>query len=68
MIKRRERLEQYNEEYRLREQQGLSPPLASANLSSNEEEESDGGDGPSPIGRNRALIATGRRSSHGIGP
>jgi hypothetical protein len=51
----RERLEQYDEEYRLREQQGLSPPLAPANSSSEEEEEeeeeeeSDGG-GPPPRG------------------
>jgi hypothetical protein len=37
----RERLEQYNEEYQLREQRGLSPPLAPAN-SSSEEEDSDG--------------------------
>jgi hypothetical protein len=42
-IRRRERLEQYNEEYRLSEQQGLSPPLAPVNSSSDEEEESDGG-------------------------
>jgi hypothetical protein len=44
-LRRRERLEQYEEEYRLREQQGLSPPLAPANSSSEEEEleESDGG-------------------------
>jgi hypothetical protein len=41
-FRRRDRLEQYNEEYRLREQQGLSPPLAPANSSSDEEEESDG--------------------------
>jgi hypothetical protein len=41
-LKRQERLEQYNEEYRLREQQGLSRPLASANSLSDEEEESDG--------------------------
>jgi hypothetical protein len=40
-IRRRERLEQYNEEYRLQEQQGLSPPPALAN-SSLDEEESDG--------------------------
>jgi hypothetical protein len=40
-IRRWERLEQHNEEYRLREQQGLSPPLAPAN-SSSDEEESDG--------------------------
>jgi hypothetical protein len=39
---RREHLEQYNEEYRLREQQGLSPLLAPVN-SSSDEEESDGG-------------------------
>jgi hypothetical protein len=43
-IRRRERLEQYNEEYQLREQQGLSPPLAPVVSSSEEEEEeSDGG-------------------------
>jgi hypothetical protein len=41
-LKRRERLEQYNEEYRLLEQQGLSPSLALANSSSDDEEESDG--------------------------
>jgi hypothetical protein len=40
-IRRRERLEKYNEEYRPCEQQGLSPPLALAN-SSSDEEESDG--------------------------
>jgi hypothetical protein len=34
-------LEQYNEEYRLLEQQGLSPSLALANSSSDDEEESD---------------------------
>jgi hypothetical protein len=39
-IRWRERLEYYNEEYRLREQQGLSPPPALAN-SSLDEEESD---------------------------
>jgi hypothetical protein len=32
-IKRQERLNQYNKEYRLREQQGLSPPPALANSS-----------------------------------
>jgi hypothetical protein len=48
-LKRWERLEQLDEEYRLREQQRLSPPLVSANSSSEEEEgeeeeeESDGG-------------------------
>jgi hypothetical protein len=41
-IRRRERLEQYNEEYRLQEQQGLSPPPALANSSLDDEEESDG--------------------------
>jgi hypothetical protein len=41
-IRQREHVEQYNEEYRLRESRGLSPPLAPAN-SSSEEEESDGG-------------------------
>jgi hypothetical protein len=40
-IRWRERLEQYNEEYRLREQQGLSPPLDLVNSSSGKEEESD---------------------------
>jgi hypothetical protein len=40
-IRRRERLEQHNEEYRLREQQGLSPPPVLVN-SSSDEEESDG--------------------------
>jgi hypothetical protein len=42
-IGQRERLEQYSEEYRLHDQQGLSPPLVSAYLSSDEEERSDGG-------------------------
>jgi hypothetical protein len=41
-IRRWERLEQYNEEYRLREQWGLSSPLASANSSSEEEEDEEG--------------------------
>jgi hypothetical protein len=41
-IRRRERLEQHNEEYRLREQQGLSPLPVLVNSSSDEEEESDG--------------------------
>jgi hypothetical protein len=41
-LRRREHLEQYNEEYRLHEQQGLSPPPAPANSSSDEEEENDG--------------------------
>jgi hypothetical protein len=40
-IRRQESLEQYNEEYRLQEQQGLSPPSALAN-SSSDKEESDG--------------------------
>jgi hypothetical protein len=44
-LRRQERLEQYNEEYRLREQQGFSPPLALANSSLDEEEGSDGGAG-----------------------
>jgi hypothetical protein len=44
-LRRQERLEQYDEEYRLLEQQGLSPLLALTNSSSSssEEEESDGG-------------------------
>jgi hypothetical protein len=43
-LRRRERLEQYDEEYRPREQQRLSPLLAPVNSSSEEEEEeSDGG-------------------------
>jgi hypothetical protein len=41
-IRQEERLDQYNEEYWLREQQGLSPLPALANSSSHEEE-SDGG-------------------------
>jgi hypothetical protein len=49
-IRRRERLEQYNEEYRLREQQGLSPPLVPADSSSDEEGKVMGG-GPPLIGR-----------------
>jgi hypothetical protein len=42
-LRRRECLEQYNKEYRLCDQQGLSSPLAPANSSSDEEDESDGG-------------------------
>jgi hypothetical protein len=41
-IKRRERLEQHDEEFQLRKQQGLSPLAALVNSSSDEEEESDG--------------------------
>jgi hypothetical protein len=41
-IWRKERLDRYNEEYRLREQQGLSPLTVLANSLSDEEEESDG--------------------------
>jgi hypothetical protein len=40
-LRRRECLEQYNEEYQLPEQQGLSLSLVLANSSSDEEEESD---------------------------
>jgi hypothetical protein len=40
-LRRREHLEQYDEKFRLREQQGLSPPLAPANSSSEEEEEEE---------------------------
>jgi hypothetical protein len=40
-IRRRERLEQYNEEHWLREQQGLSPPPALANSLSDEEESNE---------------------------
>jgi hypothetical protein len=43
-IRRRERLEQRSEEFRLREQRGLSSPATSEYSSSDdEEEESDGG-------------------------
>jgi hypothetical protein len=43
-LQRRERREQYCEEYRLREQQGLSPPgTLEGSSSEEEEEESDGG-------------------------
>jgi hypothetical protein len=42
-IRWRERREQCDEEFRLREQQGLSPPATSEDSSSGEEEESDGG-------------------------
>jgi hypothetical protein len=47
-IRRREGLEQYNEEYRLREQQGLSPSLAPADSSSEEEEEESNGGRAAP--------------------
>jgi hypothetical protein len=65
-IRRWEHLEQYNEEYRLREQWGLSPPLAPANSSLEEEEEegSDGGcaaperwDPPPPSRRAAEVVA-----------
>jgi hypothetical protein len=44
-IRRRERLEKRDEEFRLREQQGLFPPVTSEYSSSEEEEEEecDGG-------------------------
>jgi hypothetical protein len=42
-IWQREHQEQRDEEYRLREQQGLSPPATSEYSSSGEDEESDGG-------------------------
>jgi hypothetical protein len=42
-IRRRERREQRSEEFRLREQQGLSSPVTSEYSSSDEKEESDGG-------------------------
>jgi hypothetical protein len=47
-IRRRERREQRDKEYRLHEQQGLSPPMISEYSSSGEgeEEESDGGQAP----------------------
>jgi hypothetical protein len=50
-IQRRERRERQSEEYRLREQQGLSP-LANPEYSSSssEKEESDGGRAPSRVG------------------
>jgi hypothetical protein len=44
--RRRERREQRDEEYRLREQQGLSPLVTSEYSSLGEEEESDGGHAP----------------------
>jgi hypothetical protein len=49
-IRRRERREQRDEEFRLREQQGLSPPATSeySSLGEGEEEESDGGGGKPP--------------------
>jgi hypothetical protein len=47
-IRRWEHREQESEEYRLREQQGLSPPVTPENSSSSEEEEeSDEGRAPS---------------------
>jgi hypothetical protein len=51
-IRRRERREQRNEEFRLREQQGLSPPATSEYSSSGEEEEeaSDRGRAPREVG------------------
>jgi hypothetical protein len=65
---RQERLEQHNEEYRLREQQGVSPLPALVNLLSDEEEESDGGTDHLQRVGTRAPIATGRGGSRGIGP
>jgi hypothetical protein len=66
-FRRRERLEQYNMGYWLREQQGLSPTLAPANLSSDEEEEKSDGGGPPPRGGIPSPIATGRGGGRGIG-
>jgi hypothetical protein len=60
---RQERLEQHNEEYRLREQQGVSPLPALVNLLSDEEEESDGGTDHLQRVGTRAPIATGRGGS-----
>jgi hypothetical protein len=74
-IRRRERREQRDEEYRLCEQQGLSPPASSDYSSSGEgeEEESDGGQAPPerwglrPLteshGGGRGASAWGRRGS-----
>jgi hypothetical protein len=66
-LRRWERQEQHNEEYRLREQQGLSPSPALAN-SSSDEEESDGERTTSHRWEPAPPIATGRGSGHGIGP
>jgi hypothetical protein len=46
-IRRRERREQQDEEYRLHEQQGLSPPVTPENSSSGELEE-ESGEGQAP--------------------
>jgi hypothetical protein len=66
-IQRRERRERQSEEYRLREQQGLSP-LANPEYSSSssEKEESDGGGLPQELGA-RTRIAKSRRGGRGAG-
>jgi hypothetical protein len=47
-IRRWEGREQRDEEYRLREQQGLSPPVTPENSSSGEEEEEESDRGQAP--------------------
>jgi hypothetical protein len=47
-IQRWERREQQSEEYRLGEQQGLSPPATPENSSEEEEEEEEGDGGQAP--------------------
>jgi hypothetical protein len=65
-IRRRECREQQSEEYRLREQQGLSPPTTPENTSEEEDEESDGGgcrmDLPGPT------TSVGTRPDYSVGP
>jgi hypothetical protein len=65
-LRRWERREQYSEEYRLREQHGLSPPGTPAGSSSEEEEESDRGQPPRDV-ESFAPVTTGRGGGCGVG-
>jgi hypothetical protein len=66
-LRRWKRLEQYDKEFQLHEQQGLSPPLAPANSSSEEEEEeeSDGGRATPREVEYSTPITTGRGGGRG---
>jgi hypothetical protein len=57
---------QESKEYRLREQQGLSPPMTPENSSSEEEEESDGGRPPREV-ESPTPVTEGRRGGRGVG-
>jgi hypothetical protein len=56
---------QESKEYRLREQQGLSPPMTPENSSSEEEEEES--DGPPREVESPTPVTEGRRGGRGVG-